>query len=251
MTHRLAAAGALAAALACTALAGAAPARAQPAAPSCVVPPSLALADLALPAVRTEVAARRALVVLALGSAPTLGAAADGAAYSYPSRLEAHLAALLPGIAVSVLNKGAAHRSTHGMAEHLPDALEKSGARLVLWETGGREAARGMDVDRFASDLQAGLDAIHAAGADVILLDLQFAPGMPHLGPVDSYRQALHDAAGTNDVKVFERYALMTDWAQHGLDLSVTDPAQRTAVARTLFDCMALTLARAIAHAAR
>lgn len=217
----------------------------------CSVPPALALSGISLPGARSEVKAHHALVVVALGSAPTLGTAADGAAFSYPSRLEVHLAALLPGVEVSVINKGAARRSTRGMAEHLPGLLDSTKARVVLWETGGREAARGMDVDSFAADLQNGLDSIHAAGADVIMLDMQYAPGVPHMVPVDSYRTAIHDAAANAGVPVLERYALMQDWAGHGLDLSAATPAHRVAVARRLFDCLAVTLARAIAHAVK
>lgn len=228
----------------------AAPARAAEA-PACPVPAPLALDHLSLPGAREDVRSNRTLVVVALGSAPTLGTAADGAAFSYPSRLEAHLTEMLPGIAVNVINKGAARRSTRGMAEHLPGLLESSKARLVIWETGGRELARGMDVDSFAADLQNGLEAIHAAGADVIMLDMQYSPGMPHMVPVDSYRTAIHDAAANAGVPVLERYVLMEDWAQHGLDLSAVAPAHRVAVARKLFDCLAVTLAEAIARAVR
>jgi acyl-CoA thioesterase-1 len=218
---------------------------------TCVTPASLALTKISLPGARSEIRANKALVVLALGSAPTLGTAADGAAFSYPSRLELHLAALLPGVEVSVVNKGAARRSTHGMTEHLPGLLETTKARVVIWETGGREVARGMDVDSYASDLQLGLDSISAAGADAILLDLQYAPDMPHIVPFDAYRQAIHDAAANAGVPVLERYDLMVDWAQHGLDLSAVDPEKRVVVARRLFDCMASTLALAIARAVR
>ena len=218
---------------------------------ACAVPPALALPGLSLPGARTEIRAHHTLVVLALGSAPTLGTAADGAAFSYPSRLEVHLAASLPGVTVTVLNKGAARRSTHSMAKHLPELLAESGARLVIWETGGREVVRGMDIDSFASDLQDGLDTIHAAGADTILLDLQYAPGIPHLAPIDPYRQVIHDAASNSGAPVFQRYELMADWAQNGLNLTAADPATRITVTRRLFDCIAGALARAIAPAVK
>lgn len=229
------------------------PARGQPARsqPACAVPPALALSGLALPAARAEVRDTHRLVILALGSAPTLGTAADGAAHTYPSRLEAHLAELLPGVAVTVLNHGAARRSTHAMAAHLPGLLAESGARLVLWETGGREAARAMNLDSYAANLQAGLEAIHAAGADAILLDLQYAPGMIRLAPIDPYRQVIHDAAQNAGVALFQRYELMTEWAAHGLNLAATDHAARVPVARRLYDCMAAALARAIAPSVR
>lgn len=236
----------LAAAMLSLAMPGAAHAQA-----TCAVPPALALQNLALPHARSGLRARHTLVVLAVGSAPTLGTAADGAAFSYPSRLEEHLTALLPGVTVTVLNKGAARRSTHGMARHLPEFLAESGARLVIWETGGREAARGMNLDSYASDLQHGLEEIQAAGADIILMDLQYTPGMMRLAPIDPYRQVIHDAAANAGVMVFQRYELMTDWAQHGLNLTATDSAARVPVARQLYDCIAGALARAIAPAVK
>ncbi len=218
---------------------------------TCAVPPGLGMPNLTLPQARSLVHARRTLVVLAVGSAPTLGAAADGAAFSYPSRLEEHLTALLPGVTVTVLNKGAAHRSTMAMARHLPEMLSDSGARLVIWETGGREASRGMNPDSYASEVQHGLDEILSAGADTILLDLQYTPGMMRLAPIDLYRQVIHDAAANSGVAVFQRYELMTDWAQHGLTLAATDSAARVPNARRLYDCIAAALAQAIAPAVR
>jgi hypothetical protein len=217
----------------------------------CAVPPALALPNLKLPHARSLVHARHTLVVLAVGSAPTLGAAADGAAFSYPSRLEVRLSALLPGVAVAVLNQGAAHRSTQSMARHLSEMVAESGARLVLWETGGREVSRGMNVDSYASEVQLGLDEIQSAGADAILLDLQYTPGMMRLAPIDAYRQVIHDAAANSGVAVFQRYELMIDWAQHGLTLNPTDSAARVPAARRLYDCIAAALAQAIAPAVR
>jgi hypothetical protein len=43
----------------------------------------------------------------------------------------------------------------------------------------------------------------------------------------------------------------MTDWAKHGLNLAAADSAARVPLARRLYDCIALALARAIAPAVR
>jgi acyl-CoA thioesterase I len=67
----------------------------------CPVPDPFVIADDALPASKLA-AEGRALTILVLGGAATLGGPAQGAAFTYPSRLEARLRDALPGVAVKV-----------------------------------------------------------------------------------------------------------------------------------------------------
>ncbi|MDE2200429.1 MAG: hypothetical protein KGJ41_15545 [Rhodospirillales bacterium] len=228
----------------------AAPARAEPAA--CAVPDDLALSGLALPAARAAVRHDHHLTILAAGSAPTAGAAAHGVAFTYPARLQTRLEALLPGITVSVINAGAAGATTHHMLRRLGADIGEAKANLLLWETGGLEAARGSDVDAFAAALRDGIDRARAAGADVILLDLQYAPSIVRVVDAAPYRRALEGEAVSADVPMLRRYELMQAWSEAGaLDFDVTTGQARIAVARRLYDCLAAALAPAIAAAVK
>jgi acyl-CoA thioesterase-1 len=49
---------------------------------------------------------------------------------------------------------------------------------LVLWQVGSNAVLRGRDVVRVAAVLREGVGQLKAIGADVILVDPQFAPRM-------------------------------------------------------------------------
>jgi acyl-CoA thioesterase-1 len=220
--------------------------------PGCPVPDDLALHHLALPESRTAVAETHRLVVLAIGSAPTAGDAAGDPAASYPARLQVRLTALLPGVKVVVVNDGVPQRSTHAMAKHMAEEVTAAGASLVLWEAGGREAARQMPVDTFADHLHDGLETLAGAQVDTILLDLQYAPPEARLVDTAPYREVIAEAAEQAGVVVLPRHALMEAWSESGaLDLAATDPAARRATDRRLFDCLAAALAGPIAAAVK
>ena len=111
---------------------------------------------------------------------------------------------------------------------------------------------RHLEVDAYAGDVQDGVVRIHEAGADVILLDLQFIPDSLGLSDPGAYRQALRDAARTDDTALFPRFDLMQFWAKSGLiDLNARDSGRRVQSARTLFACLGEALGTVIAASLR
>jgi acyl-CoA thioesterase I len=220
-------------------------------APACPVPPALAI-QAPLPLTRKSVDNQHKLTILAIGTAPTAGTAAGGAAFAYPALLQDLLARALPEVNVSVFNRGQRGRSTRGMARHLPDELRATGATLVIWETGGWEAVHGIATDTYAVELGEGLDDVRAAPADLILLDVQFAPPGAASADVEPYRGVIHDQAEASDVPVLPRYDLMQAWSESGaLDLGTETPESRQQAARRLFACLAAALADTILAALR
>jgi hypothetical protein len=135
---------------------------------------------------------------------------------------------------------------------HLDADLAQTGAKLVIWGAGGIEAAYGVDIDRMAAELDRGVAKIRAAGADVILMDVQYAPSIARVIDLAPYRDVVRRVAAEDDVPLLDRYELMLEWSNDGvLDFDVTDPEARVAVARRLFDCMAEALADGIVPAVR
>jgi acyl-CoA thioesterase-1 len=228
----------------------AAPARGAEA--PCPVPENLALGDISLPAARAAMARDGKLVVMTLGGAATAGGVVGDARATYPAQLQGLLSSLLPGIRVEVVNCGTPGHGTAYAVRDLAAWLAQARPGLVIWGTGAREMARGVDPDAFAASLQAGIDAIHQIGADVILLDLQYAPSIARLGDAGPYRAVLEGTAAANDLAFLPRYELMMSWNDDGiLDLDAQTPAARRIVARRLFACLAGALAPAIARALR
>ncbi len=218
---------------------------------ACPIPADDALTDLSLPATRAAVAAKR-LVIMSMGGAATAGLAAGGADYSYSARLAARLRRALPGVEVVVISRAALRQTAATSLRHLDTDLAQTGARLVIWSAGGIEAGAGMSAEALANELERGIAKIQASGADVILMDVQYAPSIARVVNLDPYREVVRRVGAANDVPVLDRYGLMQDWSDNGvLDFDVTDPQARVQVARRLFDCLAQALAEGIVPALR
>jgi hypothetical protein len=228
-------------------------ARAADEAPAaCPVPSDLALTHLSLPVAKAEVAAHKRLVILVIGGAASAGTPAHGRGFTYPTRLETHLRDKLPDVEISVVMRAAARRTARVTVDRLPVDLQESGAQLVIWGAGAMEAGQRVDVRTLASELDAGIDTVAAAHADLLLMDLQYAPNVARLVDLTAYRDITKSTGVAHGVPVFDRYELMHVWNDNGtLNLDATDPKERVAVARRLFDCLADTLADGIAAAVR
>jgi len=222
------------------------------AAAACPVPPELALTDLKLPAAKAAVAAHQRLVVLVVGGAASAGTPAHGPDFNYPTRLEARLRDKLPGVEVSVIMRAAPRRTTAVTVDQLSADLSQTGAQLVIWGAGAMEAGQRIEVQTLAKELDAGIDKIASAHADLLLMDLQYAPNIARIVDLTPYRDVTRSTGGAHGIPVLDRYDLMRTWNDNGtLNLNATDPKERLAVARRLYDCLAEVLADGIAAAVR
>jgi hypothetical protein len=205
--------------------------------------------DTDLPATRAAVA-KRNVPILVLGGAATAGGAARGSEFTYPARLAARLRDALPGVEVSVTVRLVGRRAGPEVLETVETALSQSKPVLVIWGLGATAAARGEDVDQFATTLEDAIDKVHAAHADLVLMTLQYAPSVVRLINLAPYRMAVIRTGEAAGVPVFDRYEFMRLWHNSGfVNLDATDTAERIVVARTVFDCMATMLAEGIANA--
>jgi hypothetical protein len=227
-------------------------ARAADTTETCPVPPELALTDINLPAAKAEVAAHKRLVILVIGGAASAGTPAHGPGFTYPTRLETHLRDKLPDVDISVVMRAAARRTAQVTVDRLQVDLDESGAQLVIWGAGAMEAGQRTDTHQLAKELDAGIDKVAAAHADLVLLDIQYAPNIARRVDLTPYRDITKSTGAARGVVVFDRYELMRLWNENGtLNLNATDPKERVAVARRLFDCLAETLATGIAAAVK
>lgn len=221
----------------------ASPATAQPAPPAdCPVPADMLSVPAPMPKLRAAVAARR-LVVLAIGGSATTGAQAEPAR-SYPERMRAHLAAALPGVAIELAVRPTLDAAPRHRAAQLAKEAAATRPDLVIWASGTREAARHSDPARYAVALGAGIAAAREAGADIILVEPQFAPGWAAMPTIDTYRDAMRTVAELESVPLFPRFALMEAWHDAGLvDLSAAGRAKQTETALHVFNCLGAALA--------
>lgn len=219
----------------------------------CAAPAELTDALGALRNTARAVSQRQALAILVVGSGSSIIGGTSSPAALYPARMEAELHALLPEIAVRVATAGGRGITATEMLAVLRDALRRDRADLVVWQTGTVDAVRGVDPDAFFGALTAGVEAAAEAGADVVLVDMQFTRfgrATVNYGP---YREAMESVvAGTDRAWLFPRYELMRHWAEAGqIDLEQVPRPAWVAEADLLHACLGRVLATAIAQGLR
>jgi hypothetical protein len=218
---------------------------------NCPEPASFVIAETQLTAAR-EAVAKGHLTILVLGDPATAGAAAHGLEFTYPARLQARLRDALPSVDVKLEVRAVEQRSGNEILSVLDAALKRDHPSLVLWGLGARAAVRGEDIDRFVNTLDKAIVRVRAAGADLILMTLQYAPSVVRLINLAPYRMAVMRTGESAGIAVFDRYEFMRAWHKSGfVNLDATGPGERVNVARRVFDCMAAALSEGIAGAVR
>jgi lysophospholipase L1-like esterase len=216
----------------------------------CAAPADLAALGAPLPRTAARLAARHPLTIVALGSSSTEGVGATRPELNYPSRLSAWLGARFPGVPIHVINRGVSGEMTPQMLARLDRDVLAEKPDLVIWQLGTNDIFHDIDPADETEFARRGIERIRAAGADVILMDLQYAPAvLVHAGYRDTLR-ALAGVARSEDVALFHRFAVMRDWAEEGrMTLAVMLSADRLHMSDASYDCLARQLARGIAGA--
>jgi hypothetical protein len=161
---------------------------------------------------RERIAKGLPLKIVAIGSSSTYGSGASSPAASYPSRLEAELKAKLPGLPVTVLNKGIGGEEANQMVARFDADVIDESPDLVLWQLGSNSVLR--DHATPAALIRDGVERLKASGAEVILINPQYAPKIiarPGIGQsVDVITATAHD----EEVGLFDRFSVMRHWVE-------------------------------------
>jgi hypothetical protein len=111
------------------------------------------------------------------------------------------------------------------------------------------EAVRGTDVDEFRETVQAGINELHTARTEMVLMNMQFSretDAMIQFGP---YLIAMRELADANDVSLFRRHGIMRYWAENDfLDLRTREAEKRRQLAAKLYDCIGHAMADFVAR---
>jgi lysophospholipase L1-like esterase len=217
----------------------------------CRVPRSVFVDTSRLAFTAKRLARGEPITIVALGSSSTVGASASAPANSWPARLEADLRRRLPGRTIVVHNRGKQRDDAEHMLQRLSADVLALKPTLVVWETGTAEAVRQMEVETFIGHVQAGVDRIAQAGADVMLVTPQYSREMARIIAYQPYIEAMNGIGLRRDVLLFPRFEIMRHWLESGqmpLDTPQT-PAQVTGMADKLYDCLGRQMARVIVYA--
>jgi hypothetical protein len=229
-------------------LLAAAPARAEDPPRSCDVPAYLLTSESALPKVAEAVKSRRPLDILVIGSRSSTINTPDGTAY--PGRLQVALQEKLPSITVNVSVELQVKKTAEEVAAGFVKLLEVKKPTLVVWQTGTVDAMRSIDPDDFRGAVDEGVVALQKAGADVVLLNLQYSPRTETMISAPPYLDNMRVVAQQHDVPLFDRFAIMRHWQESG-DFDLFSASHGVDLARRVHDCLGRALSQFVVETAR
>lgn len=167
-----------------------------------------------LPAARDALRETGRLTIVALGSSATAGAGQEPGDVSYPAILQSELRRLLPDAVVNVINKGVGGQSAYDMLLRMQEDVIALQPSLVIWQAAANDVIRDIGEHKLAKILRKGIRAIHAAGIDMVLMDLPWLPREDRYPQYGAYRAVLARTAAEFGVSVIPRHAMMKSWAR-------------------------------------
>ena len=178
----------------------------------CGAPPELIALGAALPRVASRIERRETMTVVALGSSSTQGTGASGPDKSYPSRLEVELKARFPGLGIRVINRGRGGEEAPQMLARIERDVLAEQPDLVIWQLGTNAVLRHDDVAYEEPVIEQGLARLRNGGADVVLMDMQYAPRVLARPASPAMERLIAGAAKREHVGLFRRFAIMQSW---------------------------------------
>lgn len=212
------------------------------AAQDCEVPPYLLASENPLTRVADAIKTRQRLDILVVGSGSSVLAGPDGLNASYPARLEKALREKLTGVTVTVSTDIQVKKTAAETAQGLEKLARERKPTLVIWQTGTLDAVRSVDPDDFRAAIDDGVTALQGAGADVLLMNLQYSPRMETMITVAPYLDNMRVGAQEHNVPLFDRFAIMRHWNESGL-FDLFNTHHGFGLAKRVHECLGQTLA--------
>jgi len=232
-------------------LAFASPVRADTSGPSCTTPLDVIRLANPLPHLAQKIAAGDPITIVAIGSSSTAGAGASSPDASYPSQLSNELRKQFPKVSFTMLNRGVNGEEIGDMLARFDTSVIAAKPDLVLWQLGTNAVIRGHQLGDHGLQIREGLSKIRKIGADVVLIDPQFAPKVIAKPDAEAMVALISSAAKLEDVDLFRRFEMMRHW--HNVDRLAFDTfvsPDGLHMNDWSYACMAKSLGNAIAEAA-
>ena len=186
---------------------------ADPTAPAgCGAPLSLVALETALLHAATKIERGDKLTIVAVGSSSTSGTGASAPNLTYPARLEAELRERFPHLDAVVINRGKGGEDARQELARFDSDVLAEHPDLVIWQLGTNAVLRRDDVSGDGELIRRGVEQLAAAGSDVVLMDLQFAPRVLARPGHMIMERLIADTAASMHVGVFRRFEIMRHW---------------------------------------
>ncbi len=215
----------------------------------CEIPGYLLSGNNELKHVAEAVKKDRRLTIAVVGTGSSILAGPDGPRSAYPARLEAALQQRLPSVAVKVVTLVRTRMTAEDLAKGMAKLLIDEKPDLVIWQTGTLDAIRRIEPDDFRAALEEGVETLHKAGVDVILMNMQYSPRTDIMVALGPYADNMRVVAQQHEIPLFDRLAVMRHWSDTGaFDLYAA--GKDNVLAHRVHDCIGRGIASMIIDAA-
>lgn len=164
--------------------------------------------------------ARGRLTILAMGSSSIEGVGASRRELGFVPLLEAGLRRRLPGVEVTVINKGIGGETAKETADRLERETAAARPDLVLWQLGTNDVLRDRPMDDFFADFRRGEAVLERSAVDVMLIDPQRLPDNAQNPAFRGRNPALGEISRLIDMEggrmgyaVLHRFGAMSGWS--------------------------------------
>jgi acyl-CoA thioesterase I len=201
--------------------------------------------------IRERIAKGLPLKIVAIGSSSTFGTGASSSAATYPSRLESELKAKLPGIPVTVLNKGIGGEEANQMVARFDADVIDESPDLVVWQVGSNSVL--LNHAAPGTIIHDGVERLKSSGTEVVLMNPQYAPKILAKGEAAQRSvDVITATARDEEVGLFDRFATMRYWyEQENLPFEHFMTADGVHMNDWGYACVAKLIASAIVDGAR
>jgi lysophospholipase L1-like esterase len=218
---------------------------------ACNVPGDLARLTYPLPHLARHLAAGGPITIIAIGSSSTAGAGASSPAASYPSRLAVELSQRFPKTSIKVINRGVNGEEVPDMLARFDSQVAPEHPDLVLWQVGTNSVLRDHPLAPHQTLLHEGVERLKTFGADVVLIDPQYAPKVLAKSEIDGMLALIGTVAKRENVDQFHRFELMRKWHDaENLPFEAFVSPDGLHMNDWSYGCLAKVLSAAIAEAA-
>ena len=202
----------------------------------CATASYLVSADFATERVAAAIADKH-LNIAVVGTTSSMIGGPNGTNKAYPARLEEALNRRLHGVAINVAIFAKAKQTAAEAEKILERIAAEQKSDLVVWQTGTVDAMRGVDPDEFRSALDEGVNALHAAKIDIILMNMQYSPRTDSMIALGQYIDAMRFVALQHEIPLFDRFAVMKHWSELGV-FDLYGATKKTDIAERVHDCI-------------
>ncbi len=149
------------------------------------------------------------LIIVALGSSSTTGFGLLRFGGAFPDVMKQELLRLRPSARIELINSGRIMENISDNVARLDTDVLRYKPDLVVWQLGSNDAVWRGIADNAKESLTGAVKRLKAANADVILVDLQYAPLVLLTSRHDRMEKIIAEVAREQNVGQFSRFTLM------------------------------------------